>query len=84
MAPDVFERLDEAWCQFIQLACVIAGEAIENLTAFARDAKDDDSLVVGIGGAGEQTFVLGAVDELDDAVVLEAETRGGVGNAYGR
>jgi hypothetical protein len=84
MVPDVFERLDEAWSQFVQLAGMIAGEAIENLTAFARDAEDDDSLVVGIGGAGEQTFVLGAVNELDDAVVLQAETGGGVGNAYGR
>jgi hypothetical protein len=83
MVPDVFERLDEAWCQFIQFAGMIAGESIENLTAFARNAQDDDSLVVGIGGAGEQTFVLRTVNEFDYAVVLQAETRGGIGNAYG-
>ena len=35
MKPDMLERLDEAWRQFVQFAGVNAGEAIENLAAFA-------------------------------------------------
>jgi hypothetical protein len=83
MKPDIGECSDEAWRQFVQFTGVIAGEAIENLAAFARDAEDYDALVVGIGGAGEQALIFGSVNEFDDAVVFKPEARGGISNAYG-
>jgi hypothetical protein len=83
MKPDIGECSDEAWRQFVQFTGVIAGEVIENLAAFARDAEDYDALVVGIGGAGEQALIFGSVNEFDNAVVFKPETRGGISNAYG-
>jgi hypothetical protein len=83
MKPDIGECSDEAWRQFVQFTGVIAGEVIENLAAFARDAEDYDALVVGIGGAGEQALIFGSVNEFDNAVVFKPETHGGISNAYG-
>src|ERR1700739_3160058 len=84
METHVLEHLNAAGRKSVQLACVIAGEAFEDSAAFAGDAEDCAALVFEIDGAGEQAFGLGAVYEFDDAVVFEAEARGGVGDADGR
>jgi hypothetical protein len=81
---DVFESLDQGWRQLVQFAGVIAGEAFEDATALAGDTEDGAALVDCVLGAGEEALTLGAIDEFDDAVVLEAEAGGGVGDGYGR
>ena len=77
---DVFEGADEAGAEFAEFARVVVGEVLENLAAFAGDGEDDAAAVVGVFGAEQKAFGYGAVDELDDGVVPEAEALGGVGD----
>lgn len=84
VAAHLFECLDEARGHLVELAGVVTGEMVEHVAAFAGYAEDGAALVVCIDGAGQQAFALGAVDELDGAVVLQAEAGGGVGDGDGR
>jgi hypothetical protein len=54
------------------------GEGVEDGAAFFCDGEDDAAAVERVFGASEKTFGYGAVGELDDGVVAETETLGGV------
>lgn len=83
MTADQIDRLDEARCEVVKLAGVIAGEALEHLAALAGNPQDGAAAIFRVGGALKETLALGPVDQLHDAVVLELKTGGGVGDGYG-
>ena len=80
MTADSAEGCGETGRLIVELAEVIAGEAIEEAFAFRGEAKENAAAVGGVRGAAQEALVLGAVRELDDAVVAKAEALGGVGN----
>jgi hypothetical protein len=77
---DLPQSFDEARRHLIELARVNDGKPTENARALARDAKKRAALVDAVDVAREKTFALRAINKLDSAVVLEAETLGGVGD----
>ncbi len=77
---DFFEGADEAGAELAEFAGVVFGEVLEDFAAFLGDGEDDAAAVVGVFGADEEAFCDGAVDQLDDGVVAEAEALGGVGD----
>jgi hypothetical protein len=77
---DVLERADEAGAQLAELAGVVGGEGVEEAAAFAGDAEENAAAVCGVVGAEEEALGDGAIDELDDGVVAEAQALGGVGD----
>ena len=48
MNLDALERPHQPRRQFVKLARMIAGEAVQNLPAFASEAQDGATLVVGV------------------------------------
>ena len=80
MAADVIEGGGKAGGLVVELAEVIAGEAVEEALAFRSEAEQDAAAVGGVFGAAQEALMLGAVGELDDAVVAQAEALGGVGD----
>ena len=81
---DVAERPHKAGRHLIQLASVVASEPLENFATFTRDSQNRASPVLIVSGTVEQAFALGAIDEFDRAVVLEAEARSRIRNGYDR
>jgi hypothetical protein len=73
---DVFEGADEPRAELAQLARVVFREGLEDFAALFGNGEDDAATVCGVFGAEEEAFGDGAVDELDDGVVAEAEALG--------
>ena len=83
MPTDLIECLHETRGEIVEFASVIAGKLVEDVAAFAGYAQDGAAGVAGIDRALEQVFALGAVDKLDDAIVLQLEASRSVGDGDG-
>jgi hypothetical protein len=69
---------------FVQFARVVTGESVKKLSALARETENGAALVILVDGSFDQVFALGAIDQLDGAIVLESEAACGIGNRNGR
>ena len=67
-----------------QLFDVSRRQGLQLPAAQGRETEPDDAVVAGVLGPGHQARLLGAVDELDDAVVSEQEMAGDVADRGGR
>lgn len=59
--------------EFVQLTCVIAGEALQRASALTGEREQNLAAIAGIDRALEQAGVLAAMAELDNAVVTQAK-----------
>lgn len=80
MKADAVERPYKTGRHLIQFASVVPSERVEDLATFARDSQNRASPVLIVDDAIEQAFALGAIDEFDRAVVLEAKARSRIGD----
>lgn len=79
-AADAAYGAQELRREVVQLVRVEGGELPEHLFAMRGDAEQNPAPVSGVFGAEEQALGDGAIDELDGAVVPEAEPLGRVGD----
>lgn len=83
-ATDSMESLDQTRAHFSELAGVIGRKLVEYSAAFLCHRQNHAPGVFGILAAGEQTFADRTVDQLDNAMVLQAKPLGRVGDCRER
>lgn len=80
----MLQRMGQARRKDGEFPCVLAREACQERLAFACQAQDGAAAICRVFFARQETFPLGAVDEFDGAVVLDAQSLGHVGDGDGR
>jgi hypothetical protein len=80
---NALECADKLRSKLAELVRVMVREGIEDEAALAGDDEQDAAAVLGVFGAAEQALGDGSIDQLDDAVVAQAKTLGGIGDGGG-
>jgi hypothetical protein len=82
ISPDLLQGLCQPWATFVQLQCMFGGEALQNLSAFARYAQNRPPPVVQVRGSRQQSLALRSIHKFDSAVVSQPQPLRRVGNRH--
>src|SRR5690348_14909170 len=77
---DAGKGLDQSGAHNFELAAVMRCEFLQQARSLGGDAQENAAGVRLIAGTLEQAFFFGAIGELDDAVVAQAEALSSIGN----
>ena len=77
------ERTHERRTQFSQFPGMTLRESLQNSFSLRGYFKYYAPAILGIGSAEQQSFFHRAIDQLNGAVVVQAQTRGGIDDADG-
>ncbi len=83
MHADCLQSLKQPWRPLIQLPRMIPRQTAQNPIAPLRYSQDRVPLVIWICRTSQKALPLRPVDEFNRAIVLQAESLGGIRNGYG-